>query len=118
MTNTTNDAFFTCPKDLFTLPITMTAKLIYVALCCMRDKDGGISYRELSNKIGFHKKTVQKAVRQLLKVGAVVAIPRYAESGAQLSNKFFVRAFEDDMKKDTDFAALVRRLNDLVQTVL
>jgi hypothetical protein len=118
MTNTKNNDFFTCPKDLFVLPISMTAKLVYAALCCMRDKDVGISYRELSTKIGFHKKTVQKAVRQLLKVGALVVIPRYAESGAQLSNKFFVRAFDDDMKKDTDFAALVRRLNDLVQVVL
>ena len=117
--NSNNDAFFTCPKEVFGLPATMTAKMIYAALCSQRDRDGAIapSYRELSDTARVHRKTAQTAVKHLQNIGAVMRIPRYADTGAQLSNRYFITAFGEDMRQDSDFKALVKRLNEFMQAV-
>ena len=119
MNNTNNSDFFNCPKDIFTLQVPMTAKFIFIALCSMCDHDGVIapSYRDLANMARVHKKTAQKAMSRLQQAGAVMRIPRYAASGAQLSNRYFVKAFGEDMRQDNDFKLLIKRLNDFMQAV-
>ena len=116
---TNNNDFFTCPKDIFELRATLTAKLVYAALSSQRDRDGVIapSYRDLSSVVKVHKKTAQTAVKQLQQIGAVVRIPRYADTGAQLSNRYFITAFGEDMRQDNDFKALIKRLNEFMQAV-
>ena len=118
--NAKSSDFFTCPKEIFTLQVPMTAKLIFAALCSMRDRDGVIapSYRDLADTARVHKKTAQKAMNRLQQAGVVVCIPRYAASGAQLSNRYFVKAFDEDMRRDNDFKSLMKRLNDFVREVL
>jgi hypothetical protein len=108
-----SDRFFVCPREIFDLPISRTAKMVYAALCGERSDDGLIipQYHKLAKLAKVHRKTAKNAVRQLQEVGAVLRMPRYSETGAQLSNRYYVRAFGEDARKDKDFIALVARLN-------
>ncbi|MDR1891617.1 MAG: Lrp/AsnC family transcriptional regulator [Oscillospiraceae bacterium] len=119
MSNTNNNDVFTCPKELFTLPVTLPAKLVYAALCSEHGSNGVIAlpYREIADRVRLHEKTVQDAVKQLKKAEVILCIPRYAESGAQLSNRYFVKALDEDVRRDNDFKALVKRMNAFLQTV-
>ncbi|WP_273327800.1 helix-turn-helix domain-containing protein [Vallitalea guaymasensis] len=72
---------------------TVSAKLIYMLLNKLADKEGSvqISQKKLSKILGLHKTTVRKNLWRLEKSGYIYIRSRYTDDGGRLANEYIVR---------------------------
>lgn len=86
--------WYVYPADVYHLELSTYQKLVYIYLCSRANEDSRSwpAVDTISQATGCSKRTVQRAIKTLQKLGLLVVTPRYGENGRQTSNLYVINA--------------------------